>query len=259
MAQLRGRIALVTGAGRGLGRAIALEIARQGADLALCARSAAELEDVARLCREIGHRALVQAGDLNDPDFRRHLITRIEHELGAVDILVNNAGLAPSAPLERTDDDLWGRTFALNLEAPFHLARLVKRGMIERGYGRIVNIASTAGLKGYAYTSAYTASKHGLIGLTRALSRELAPRGVTVNAVCPGFADTKIAADAIDNIARKTGRSAEEARSFLVTENPLGRLVRPEEVAAAVMTFLGPESAALSGQALAVAGGAVEG
>ncbi|MCB9834354.1 MAG: SDR family NAD(P)-dependent oxidoreductase [Planctomycetes bacterium] len=259
MAELRGRIALITGAGRGLGRAIAVAIAGAGAEVALCARSGGELEAVAAICREASGRALVLPGDLADPDFRRHLVAEVGVRLGAVDILVNNAGIAPSAPLERSDDELWERTFALNVEAPFQLSRLVMRGMAERGYGRIVNVASTAALKGYPYTSAYVASKHALLGLTRALGRELASRGVTVNAVCPGFADTRIASEAIENIVRKTGRSPEEARGFLVTENPLGRLIRPEEVAEAVMAFLGPDSAALSGQALAVAGGAVEG
>ncbi|MCA9322600.1 MAG: SDR family oxidoreductase, partial [Planctomycetes bacterium] len=155
-------------------------------------------------------------------------------------------------------DALWARTLELNLVVPFVLTRLVVKDMLEAGHGRIVHLASTASLKGYAYTSAYSASKHGLLGLARAQSLEWAPRGVTVNCVCPGFVDTELTASAARAIAQKTGRSVPEVQSELAKENPLGRLIRPEEVAEAVAGFLGPHGDAVTGQALVVAGGAVQ-
>ena len=259
LAHLAGKRALVTGAGRGIGRACALALAREGADLALCARSTAELEAVAVVVHETGRRAQCIVADLSKPKACAQVVATCEGELGTIDILVNNAGVAPSAALADTTDELWDSCFAINLKAPFLLTRLLAAGMKARGYGRIVNIASTAALKGYAYTSAYVASKHALLGLTRATSRELVAHGVTVNAVCPGFADTAIAAAAVTNIVEKTGRSVAEAQKALTSEGPLKRLVKPEEVAQAVLLFCGPNSDALSGQALCVSGGAVEG
>jgi NAD(P)-dependent dehydrogenase (short-subunit alcohol dehydrogenase family) len=176
-------------------------------------------------------------------------------EAGDVDVLINNAGLAESAPLTRTGDDLWDRAIDVNLRAPFELSRALAPGMAERGWGRIVNIASTAGLKGYRYTSAYCASKHGLIGLTRALAVELARKGVTVNAICPGFTDTDIAADAVDNIVSKTGQSADEARKALSSFSPQGRLMRPDEIAAMAGYLCRDAAVGITGQALAVDGG----
>ena len=259
MTHLEGRIAVVTGAGRGIGRAIALALASRGVRLALVSRGRQELEAVAAQVRAAGGEAQVFPADLAAVDGLGTLASGIREVMGPPQILVNNAGKAESAPIGRIRDDDWDATMTLNLVAPFVLCRHFLPDMQRSGWGRIVNVASTAALKGYPYTAAYTASKHGLLGLTRALSREWVGRGITVNAVCPGYVDTAIAADAAQNIARKTGVDLDAARLLLTAENPLGRLVRPEEVAAAVLSFLGPESDCLSGQALAVAAGAIEG
>jgi NAD(P)-dependent dehydrogenase (short-subunit alcohol dehydrogenase family) len=176
---------------------------------------------------------------------------------GAVDILVNNAGQAASAPFGRTDAALWQRMLDVNLTGAYHCTQAALPGMLDAGWGRVVNVASTAGLTGYRYVAAYCAAKHGLVGLTRALALEVASRGVTVNAVCPGFTDTDIVADAVANIVRKTGRTAIEARAQLAAANPQGRLVQPDEVAHAVAWLCMPGAAALNGQAIAVAGGEV--
>lgn len=253
MQNLENRRAVVTGGGRGIGAAIARALAAAGAEVVLVGRDARRLEQAAE--KLPSGRGRAAAADLTVATARERLVA----EVGDVDILVNNAGLAESAPLLKTSDELWDRTFALNLTAPYHLCRLVAPGMMARGFGRIVNVASTAALKGYAYTSAYCASKHGLLGMTRALAREYLPRGVTVNAVCPGFTETEMTGRTVDNIVSKTGRPAEEAMQELAAEGMMGRLISPDEVAHAVMTFVGPKSDAISGQALAVAGGAVEG
>jgi NAD(P)-dependent dehydrogenase (short-subunit alcohol dehydrogenase family) len=174
-----------------------------------------------------------------------------------VDILVNNAGQAASAPFGRTDDALWQRMLDVNLTGAYHCIQAALPGMVDAGWGRIVNVASTAGLTGYRYVAAYCAAKHGLVGLTRALALEVAGRGVTVNAVCPGYTETDIVADAVANIVRTTGRSEEQARAGLAAANPQGRLVRPGEVAHAVAWLCMPGAAAMNGQAIAVAGGEV--
>ncbi|MFT7617571.1 MAG: 3-hydroxybutyrate dehydrogenase [Planctomycetota bacterium] len=254
---LSGQVALVTGAGRGLGRSIALALGAEGARIALVARSADELQTVSAELSVLGTDSTAFVGDLLEPEFRDHLVAQVEGAMGAVDILVNNAGVAPSAPIEKTTDEFYRRCMEINVTAPFVLCRNVIPGMKSRGRGRIVNIASTAALKGYAYTTAYVTSKHALLGLTRALATEVLSKGITVNAVCPGFADTKIAADAAANIASKTGRSLDDARSSLANEGSLKRLIKPEEVARAVLTLVGPDSDAFSGIAFPVAGDAL--
>jgi NAD(P)-dependent dehydrogenase (short-subunit alcohol dehydrogenase family) len=174
---------------------------------------------------------------------------------GPVDILVNNAGAASSAPFLKTDADALRAMLALNLEAPAEAARLVLPGMLTRRWGRIVNVASTAGLKGYPYVSAYVAAKHGLVGLTRALAMEVASKGVTVNAVCPGFTDTDLVARSIEAITGKTGRSEDEARAALSASNPQGRLITPDEVAATIVWLCGDGASGVNGTAVPVAGG----
>ena len=177
--------------------------------------------------------------------------------LGAVDILVNNAGAAESAPFAKTGLDMLERMLAVNLKAAFFCTQAVLPGMLAAKAGRIVNIASTAGLTGYPYVSAYVAAKHALVGLTRALALETARSGVTVNAVCPGFTDTDLVARAVETITAKTGRSTEAARAELAKTNPMGRLVTPQEVASAVAYLCLPGAGAVTGQAIVVAGGEV--
>ena len=246
--QLTGRHALVTGAGRGIGAAIARALAAEGARLTLLGRTSEPLE---RLAAELDA-AVVQA-DVTDSA----ALARAFADAGPLDILVNNAGTAVTAPFGRTDRALWDSMLAVNLTAVFACCQLALPGMAARGWGRIVTVASTAGLRGYAYCAAYAAAKHGVIGLTRTLALETARQGVTVNAVCPGFADTEMTVASLERIQAKTGRSREAALAELTRTNPQGRLVRPEEVADAVAWLCRPGAASITGQAIAVAGGEV--
>jgi NAD(P)-dependent dehydrogenase (short-subunit alcohol dehydrogenase family) len=250
MGTLNGKHAVVTGASRGIGLAVARTLHTHGARVTLMARDAAALESAAAA---LGGDTAWQAVDVTDQASVEAAFARA----GAVDILVNNAGQAASASFARTDAALWQRMLDVNLTGAYHCIQAAAPSMLEGGWGRIVNVASTAGLTGYRYVAAYCAAKHGLVGLTRALALELASKGVTVNAVCPGYTETDIVQDAVANIVRKTGRSAEQARAELAAANPQGRLVRPEEVAHAVAMLCMPDAAALNGQAIAVAGGEV--
>jgi NAD(P)-dependent dehydrogenase (short-subunit alcohol dehydrogenase family) len=250
MATLQGKHVVVTGASRGIGLAIAHALRAHGARVTLMARDAHALEAAAA---ELGGATAWHTVDVTDADGAAAAFARA----GAVDILVNNAGQAASAPFGRTEAALWQRMLDVNLTGAYHCIQAALPGMLDAGWGRVVNVASTAGLTGYRYVAAYCAAKHGLVGLTRALALEVASRGVTVNAVCPGFTDTDIVADAVANIVRKTGRTAIEARAQLAAANPQGRLVQPDEVAHAVAWLCMPGAAALNGQAIAVAGGEV--
>ena len=247
---LAGRHALITGASRGIGAAIARELSRLGADLTLVARDAGSLGKTASSLRGNG-----QVDELAADVTREDDIRRLAAGVRPLHILINNAGGAESAPFAKTDAALWQRMLDLNLTSVYRVTHALAPAMAKSGWGRIVNVASSAGLKGYAYVSAYTAAKHGVVGLTRALALELAKSSVTVNAVCPGYTDTPMLDSAVGAITAKTGRSRDDARAGLAATNPMGRLVTPEEVASTVGWLCLPESGSITGQAIAIAGG----
>lgn len=249
---LTGHHAVVTGAGSGIGRATAERLAEAGCQVTLIGRHIGRLQETAD---RIGDLAFAAPADVTDPDALAAAIEVGRDRFGPIDILINNAGAATSAPFLKTDADAFRAMLALNLEAPAEAARLVLPGMLTRRWGRIVNVASTAGLKGYAYVSAYVAAKHGLVGLTRALALEVAAKGVTVNAVCPGFTETDLIAKSIESIIAKTGRSEEEARAALAASNPQGRLITPDEVAQTIVWLCGDGASGINGAAVPVAGG----
>jgi NAD(P)-dependent dehydrogenase (short-subunit alcohol dehydrogenase family) len=243
----------VTGAGRGIGRAIARRLSAGGLRVALTSRNEEELRQTAESC---AGESLAVPDDITDPAGVEHVFDEVERSFGPVTVLVANAGAAVSARVERTTDEQWQRMLELNLTAPFRCIRRAVPGMRTAGYGRIVVVASTAARVGEPYISAYTASKHGVLGLVRSTAAELGSTGITVNAVCPGYVDTPMTQSSIENIVATTGRTPEEARRILERKQPIGRLITPEEVADAVWFCV--ESAAMSGQAVNVDGGAVQ-
>ncbi|TAK48682.1 MAG: SDR family oxidoreductase [Xanthobacteraceae bacterium] len=253
---LNGYHAAVTGGTRGIGLAIAGTLAKLGADVTLMGRNREALAArAAELAEAHGTRVAAEAVDVGDAEAVKAAFASATARLGPVTILINNAGIAKAAPFGKTDLAFWQNVMNVDLTGAFLCAKEVVKGMTTAGFGRIVNVASTAGLTGMAYCTAYCAAKHGLIGMTRALARELAKTPVTVNAVCPGYTDTDIVRDTLDNITSKTGRSREQALADIVVHNPQGRLVDPKEVADAVGWLCLPSSAAITGQSLVVAGG----
>src|SRR5687767_1671652 len=244
--------ALVTGGGRGIGREIASALVRAEATVTVLGRNRATLDEA--IAAGAAHFAGV--ADVGD----QAAVSAVIAEAAArqpIDILIANAGSAESAPFGKSDAALFRRMIDINFMGVVHAIQAALPSMKERPYGRIVAVASTAGLKGYAYVTAYTAAKHAVVGLVRSLALELAATRVTVNAVCPGFTDTDLVAGSIDNIMKKTGRSREQAIAELAKHNPQGRLVTPTEVADTVLWLCGEGSSAVTGQAIAVAGGEV--
>lgn len=241
-------LALITGGAKGIGLAIARRLAAEGTAIALIGRDAAAL---ARIAKELGARFAV--ADVTDDAALRDAIA----SFGPCDILVNNAGAAISKPFAKHDVKDFQTMLAVNLLSAVAACQAVLPGMRARGFGRVVNIASTAGLKGYAYVTAYAAAKHALVGFTRALALETVKDGITVNAVCPGFTDTDMLSRAVATIAAAGGRSEDEARSKLASGNPAGRLVQPREVAEVVAFLCRRDAGAMTGQAIAVAYGEV--
>lgn len=252
---LDAKVAIVTGAGRGIGAATASALAAKGAALVLMGRDESRLKTMAAALP--GTRCMTTVVDVSDEASVKAAFAQVREAFPRIDILVNNAGQAESAPLSRTDLALWNRMIGVNLTGTFLCTREVMPAMLKQDYGRIVNIASTAGLTGYAYVSAYVAAKHGVVGLTRSLALEAARSKVTVNAVCPGYTETDIVRTAVANIAAKTGKSEAEARGALEQANPQGRLVQPEDVANAVLWLCMPGSESVTGQAISVSGGEV--
>lgn len=257
MGALDGRHAVVTGGGRGIGAAIVVALAGQGAAITLIGRDAARLAAVVQQVQASGGRAGFAVADVADEAAVTRAFAAARDAFGPAHILVNSAGAVRTAPLRRTDPTLWQEMLAVNLTGAYLCCRAALPDMLTLDFGRIVNVASTAGLVGYAYVTAYCAAKHGVIGLTRALAMETAATPVTVNAVCPGYTETDIVREAVTNIVAKTGKSANEARRALTARNPQGRLVQPSEVANAVLWLCLPGSEAVTGQTISVSGGEV--
>jgi NAD(P)-dependent dehydrogenase (short-subunit alcohol dehydrogenase family) len=252
MTAIADKHAVITGGGSGIGASCAQALAQAGARITLMGRDLARLEAQRDAMRAHGDVACVSVDVTNEA-----AVAEAFSRVGAVDILVNNAGHAQAAPFTHTDAALWQRMLDVNLTGVFLCTRAVLPSMLERGYGRIVNVASTAGQVGYAYVAAYCAAKHGVIGLTRALALEVATKGVTVNAVCPGYTETELLRASLDQIMSKTSRSEQDARDALVRHNPQRRFVQPEEVANAVLWLCAPGSDAMNGQSISVSGGEV--
>jgi NAD(P)-dependent dehydrogenase (short-subunit alcohol dehydrogenase family) len=250
------RHAVVTGAGRGIGRVIAKALAAEGAQVSLLGRDESKLEQLAQELGGAG-RAVPIAADVAVEASVRDAFARARRHFGPVHILINNAGRAASSKFADTDSALWNAVLGVNLTGTFLCTREAVPDMLQAGFGRVVNIASIAGLRGAAYISAYAASKHAVIGLTRSLALEYAAKNITVNAVCPGYTDTDIVKDAIANIRAKTGRSESEALAALVATNPQRRLVQPEEVAHTTLWLCKPGTESMTGQSIVIAGGEV--
>jgi NAD(P)-dependent dehydrogenase (short-subunit alcohol dehydrogenase family) len=252
---LTGRHALVTGGGRGIGASIARALAGHGAKLTLLGRTAATLEALAAELSGGGAQVFCATADVSKRESLDAAFAAARSHFGRIDILINNAGQALSGPITKRDDALWDNMLATNLSGTYFGIQNALPDMLQGGFGRIVNIASTAGLTGYAYVAAYCAAKHGVVGLTRAVAREVATRNVTVNAVCPGYTDTELVRAAAAKISAVTGRKPEDALLAMTKSNPQGRLIQPDEVANAVAWLCLPGSESVTGQSIVVAGG----
>ena len=256
---LKNRLALITGGGRGIGRAIALAFAREGAQIAVAARTLDQVNQVAEeIERQYQSKALALVCDVADPaNVKNMFATLTQHFDRHADIMVNNAGIAESATLVKTTDEVWHRHLGINLSGTFYCTREALPPMLKNGWGRIINIASIAGKTGAPYTSAYAASKHGVMGLTRSVALEVGASGVTVNAICPGYVETDMVSNAIEKITAITGRSGDETLDTLKKMSPQNRLVTPEEVAAMALLLAGDEGRGINGQGINIDGGTV--
>ena len=248
---ITGKHALVTGGGTGVGRAIALALAETGVAVTICGRRKEQLAAVA----DANQRISAIAADVTDEAAMTALYAEAEKARGPVDIVVANAGMSGSSPAQRTSLGDWQRTLDVNLTGSFLTVKPALAGMTSAKSGRVVFVASTAGLKGYAYVAPYVAAKHGVVGLMRALATELARTGVTVNAVCPGFVETDMLEESVRRIVDKTGRTVEQARASLAATNPQGRFIRPQEVAATVLWLCSEAAGSITGQAISLSGG----
>jgi len=259
LAELTGRIALVTGGGRGIGREAALALASAGADVAVTARSGNELADTVAAIRATGQRGEAFVCDVTDRTQVDAMFSQVKSALGEPLILVNNAGIAGSAKLTDTTDEMWDRMLRVNATGAFYCTRAILPMMLLAKWGRIVNIASIAAKVGAPYIAAYAASKHALLGLTRAVAAEVANRGITVNAVCPGYVDTQMTVASTANISQRTGRTEQDARKILEGFSPQGRLMTAGEVAACTAYLCSEAARGVNGQGIVIDGGALQG
>ena len=252
---LAGKRAVVTGAGRGIGRSIALALAQAGADVAVTARAHYEIEQLVNEIQALGRRSLSVSCDVTDSEQVTHMATTFMEGLGGVDILVNNAGNAGSHKFSNHPDELWHRMLSINLTSVYYVTKAFVPSLIEQRYGRIINIASIASRVGGSYIAAYTAAKHGVLGLTRALAVELMPYEITVNAICPGYVNTPMTDGNVSNIATRTGMPESKAREALENTSPQQRLIEPEEVAAIAVFLAQDINRGITGQAINIDGG----
>ena len=254
---LSGKRAVVTGAGRGIGRSIALALAQAGADVAVTARTSSEIEQLVAELQAFGSRGLAIPCDVTDSEQVKSMATTFIESLGGIDILVNNAGNAGSHKFSNHPDELWHRMLSINLTSVYYVTKAFVPSLIEQRYGRIINIASIASRVGGSYIAAYTAAKHGVLGLTRALAVELMPYNITVNAICPGYVNTPMTDGNVTNIAARTGMSESKAREALQNTSPQKRLIEPDEVAAIAIFLAQDMNRGITGQAINIDGGGV--
>jgi NAD(P)-dependent dehydrogenase (short-subunit alcohol dehydrogenase family) len=252
---LEGKVALVTGGGRGIGAACARELAANGVRTAVVARTRAQIDSVAADIERAGGAAAAFTADVTDAASVREAVRAATARFGTIDILVNNAGTATSAPLAKTTLEDWNRMFAVNATSAFLCTKEVLPDMVARGWGRIVNVASVAARTGGRYIAAYAASKHALLGLTRCVAAEVAAHGVTVNAVCPGYVDTDMTQESLRRITERTGKSRDDALAHILSHSPQGRLVEPEEVASVVCALCVDGARSINGEAIVIDGG----